>query len=301
MIVTESKMQVSFKNVLFLTDFSLPSEAALPFAAAIGRGYGSRIFTLNVFAPPPYTYTTPEITALAIEAEEEATKANLQRVESQFVGLEHQSIVEQNVTVWDAVKRAIEHHGIDLIVLGTHGRTGAEKLLLGSVAEEIFRRSPVPVLTVGPGVRTSSHNGGQFHRILLATDFTPASVAAVPFALSLARETRSGLVLVHVMSHPASRRESPNPERSVAEVIQKIHDTVGNTEGVPGFPEVVVEFGEPGERIVAAAGERRADLIVMGIRDADGPIEATTHFRRTTAHKVVAHASCPVLTVRSPK
>lgn len=300
MTIAESKVQVSFKNILFLTDFSGPSEAAVPFAAAIGRGYGSRVFTLNVFVPPPYTYTTPEITALAIEAEEEETKANLQRVESQFVGLEHESIVEQHVTVWDAVKRAIERHGIDLIVLGTHGRTGAEKLLLGSVAEEIFRRSPVPVLTVGPGVRTSTHNGGHFHRILLATDFTPASIAAVPFALSLARETQSGLVLVHVMPRPTPRRESPKPEYSVAEAFQKIHDTIGSAEGIRGIPEAVVEFGEPGERIVAAAGERRADLIVMGIRDADGPIEATTHFRRTTAHKVVAHASCPVLTVRSP-
>jgi nucleotide-binding universal stress UspA family protein len=265
MTIAESKVQVSFKNILFLTDFSAPSEAALPFASAIGRGYGSRIFTLNVFVPPAYTYTTPESSA-----------------------------------VWDAVKRTIECRAIDLIVLGTHGRTGAEKLLLGSVAEEIFRRSPVPVLTVGPRVRTSSHNAGQFHRILLATDFTTASIAGAPFALSLARETHSSLVLLHVMARPAPRHVS-KPERSVAEAMQKIHDTVGSIEGVRGFPEAVVEFGEPGERIVAAAGERRADLIVMGIRDADGPIEATTHFRRTTAHNVVAHASCPVLTVRSPK
>jgi nucleotide-binding universal stress UspA family protein len=293
-------VQVSFKNILFLTDFSAPSEAALPFASAIGRGYGSRIFTLNVFVPPAYTYTTPESSALAIEAEEEQAKANLQRVESQFVGVEHECILEQGVAVWDAVKRTIECRAIDLIVLGTHGRTGAEKLLLGSVAEEIFRRSPVPVLTVGPRVRTSSHNAGQFHRILLATDFTTASIAGAPFALSLARETHSSLVLLHVMARPAPRHVS-KPERSVAEAMQKIHDTVGSIEGVRGFPEAVVEFGEPGERIVAAAGERRADLIVMGIRDADGPIEATTHFRRTTAHNVVAHASCPVLTVRSPK
>jgi hypothetical protein len=80
---------------------------------------------------------------------------------------------------------------IDLMILGTHGRTGAMKLLLGSVAEEIFRRASVPVLTIGPSVRKGFHSGGQFRRVLLATDFTREAQTAAPYAISMAQENKS--------------------------------------------------------------------------------------------------------------
>jgi nucleotide-binding universal stress UspA family protein len=153
MSIAEPVSRISLKNILFLTDFSAPSEAALPFAAAIARGYGARVYALHVFMPPPYVFMTPELTAAAMEAEDENARAEMRRVESQLAGLEHESIIEQGIGVWDAVEQVIQEHHIDLLVLGTHGRTGAEKVLLGSVGEEIFRRSPVPVLTIGPGVR----------------------------------------------------------------------------------------------------------------------------------------------------
>jgi len=153
----ESSARISLKNILYLTDFSEPSEAALPFVSAIARGYGARVYALHVFMPASYVYTTPALTIAAIEAEEESAKASMVRVESSLAGLSHETIVERGIGIWPAVEQAIKEQAIDLIVLGTHGRTGAEKFLLGSVAEEIFRRSPVPVLTIGPGVRSSPH------------------------------------------------------------------------------------------------------------------------------------------------
>jgi nucleotide-binding universal stress UspA family protein len=299
MSVLGTDLRVSLKNILFLTDFSGASEAALPFAAAIGRGYGAAVYSLYVSTPLSYAYTNPELTVAAIEAEEENAKAEMVRVESQFAGLSHDAIIAQGLNVWDAVAQTVKEHAIDLIVLGTHGRTGAEKFLLGSVAEEIFRRSAVPVLTIGPGVRSGAHNGGRFNRVLFATDFTAASVGAAPYALSLAVENRARLVLLHVMRKPEPRNgDNDRLELSVAEANQQLYEAIGYGAELEGSPEVVVEYGEPAERIVAAAQQRRIDLIVLGVRDAAGRLGAATHLGRATAHKVVAHAGCPVLTVR---
>jgi nucleotide-binding universal stress UspA family protein len=295
-----SSAGISLKNILYLTDFSEPSEAALPFVSAIARGYGAKIHALHVFMPAPYVYTTPALTIAAIEAQEESARASMIRVESSLAGLSHETIVERGIGIWPAVEQAIKEQAIDLVVLGTHGRTGAEKFLLGSVAEEIFRRSPVPVLTIGPGVRGGTHSGGRFHRVVFATDFTADSVAAAPYALSLAQEDQARLVLLHVMRKPAPRNggEERQFELSVAETIQQLYDTLPKDAEVNGPPEVAVEYGEPAERIVEAARQRHADLIVLGVRGAEGHLGAATHLERATAHRVVAHAGCPVLTVR---
>jgi hypothetical protein len=120
------------------------------------------------------------LTALAIQAEDEKAHAEMQRIDSELSGLQHVTTVERGIEVWPTVQEAIQEEDIDLVILGTHGRTGVEKLILGSAAEEIFRRSPVPVLTIGPGVPRSVHNGARFHRVLFATDFSPESLAAAP-------------------------------------------------------------------------------------------------------------------------
>lgn len=306
MSVAQSSSQIELKgirlkNILFLTDFSEPSEAALPFAAAIARGYGAKTYALNVIIPAMYLYTTPEYAAPAIEAEDECAKAEMCKVDAAFAGVSHEIIIERGIGVWPAVELAIKDYGIDLIVLGTHGRTGAEKFLLGSVAEEIFRLSRVPVLTIGPRVRTGTHSGGRFHRVLFATDFSPESLAAVPYAVSLAQENQARLVLLHVMQHPKSKNAEAESrfELSVAEAIHQLYEIVPKGTEFAYPLEVGVEYGEPAERIVEAARERHADLIVMGVRDATGRLGAATHLERATAHRVVAHAGCPVLTARA--
>lgn len=300
MSVVELSSRIALKNILFLTDFSEPSEAAQPFAVAIARGYRAKVYTLNAFMPAPNVYTTPELSAAAIEVEEENAKVEMRRVEAAFAGLAHEAILERGIGVWPAVQQAMREHAIDLVVLGTHGRTGAAKLLLGSVAEEIFRRSPVPVLTIGPGVRNGVHNGGRFRRVLFATDLSVDSATAAPYAVSLAQENHARLVLLHVMRHPETRdrKEVDRFELSVAEAIHQMYESVQKDVELYYPPEVVVEYGDAAERIVTAALERRADLIVLGVRDAAGHIGAATHLERATAHKVVSHAHCPVLTVR---
>ena len=294
---------ISIKNILFLTDFSEPSEVALPFATSIARGYGARVYALHVFTPDPNVCGAPAKLAIAaIETGEQTAKA---RIDSQLTGLEHETIVDWSIDLWDAVQKTIKEKHIDLIVMGTHGRTGADKFFMGSVAEEIFRRSPVPVLTIGPDVRSSVHTGGRFHRVLFPTDFTDASLAAAPYAISLAQENNARLVLLHVMRTPELRNfngRNENDQRrfelSVAEAIHQLYETVPKDADLHFPPESLVEYGDPADRILALAKDRSSDLIVLGVRDATGHIGAATHLARATAHKVVAHALCPVLTVR---
>ena len=131
-------------------------------------------------------------------------------------------------------------------------------------------------------------------------DFSAASRAAAPYALSLAQENGARVLLVHVMRKPyvPDNNEETRFQLSVAEAIQQLYDTVPKDTKLSLPPEVAVEYGEPAERILTVARERRADLIVLGLRDATGRIGAATHLERATAHKVVAHSTCPVLTVR---
>jgi nucleotide-binding universal stress UspA family protein len=301
MRTAEITAPVTVKNILYLTDFSQPSESALPFVTALGRGFGAKVLALHVLIPWPYVYTAPGLTEAAIEAAEETAQAEMQRVESRLAGLEHKTLVERGLEVWPSVRRAIEEDHVDLIVAGTHGRTGTDKLLMGSVAEEIFRRSPVPVLTIGPGVRSSAHNAGRFRRVLFATDLTPESLAAAPHAISLAQENRARLALLLVMRKPDSIHEGDRRlfEMSVAEAMHRLYEIVPQDATLEFPPEVGVEYGDPAERIVESAKKCNADVIVMGVRGAAGHLGAATHLERAIAHKIVAHAPCPVLTVRS--
>ncbi len=291
---------LQLKNLLLLTDFSEPSEGALRFAMAIGRGYGARVHVLHVLLPEAYVDATRDLSIAAVEGQEENARMEMQRIESQLAGLGHEAILERRTQVWPALREALESRAIDLVVLGTHGRTGAEKLLLGSVAEEVFRRAWVPVLTIGPGVHGEAHHAAYFHRILLAMDFTPESLGALPYAISLAQRNQARLTLLHVMKQKGHRtsREQRAFEISVAEANHLLYQTVPADAELAHAPEVAVEYGDPAEKIVQFARARKADLIVLGVRRAARELGPARHPGQATAYKVVGHAGCPVLTVR---
>src|ERR1700676_4166819 len=149
----ETGARLTLKNILLLTDFSEPSEIAIPFAIAIAREYESSVNAMHVLTPVQLAYASPESAAAAIEGLEEGAQAGMQRVNAQFVGVPHETMLVRGESVWPPVEKALDEWAIDLVILGTHGRTGAIKLLFGSVAEEIFRRASVPVLTIRRRVR----------------------------------------------------------------------------------------------------------------------------------------------------
>jgi nucleotide-binding universal stress UspA family protein len=294
--------QIKLRNILYLTDFSEPSEAALSRAITLARGYGAKVHALHILLPTPYPYAhaAPGLVAAALEADEENAQEEMQKIESQLAGLDHETTVERGTSVWLGVERAIQEGSIDLVVVGTHGRTGVDKLMLGSVAEEIFRRSRVPVMTIGPCARGNVHSGARFRRVLFATDLTPESLAGAPYAVSLAQENQARLLSLLVIRKPERATADDNRfvELSAAEAMHRLYEIVPSDAKLEFPPEVAVDYGEPAERIVEMATQRAADLIVLGVRKTS-QIGAAIHLERATAHKVVAHAPCPVLTARA--
>lgn len=293
--------RISLQNILYLTDFSAPSTAALPFCISVAREYGATVHALHVCTPTAFTYTTPELAIATIEAQEESAEIEMQRIESQLDAVTHDTTVKRGFDVWPAVEDAILEHKPDLIVLGTHGRTGAQKMVLGSVAEEIYRHSPVPVLTIGPEVTRGVHNGARFHRVLFATDFTPESLEAAPWAISMAQENQAHLMLLNVLRQRDASANERIAEETVAHVMYQLHELVPPSAELWCRPETYVQYGDPARKILEMAKERSADLLVLGVREATGYMGTTTHLARTTAQTVVAHAHCPVLTVRGQR
>jgi nucleotide-binding universal stress UspA family protein len=282
--------RITLNNVLFLTDFSEPSAAALPFAVQVANSYEAKLHVLHVLTP-----VIPEACVEAIHADEELAQAEIAKIDSQLKGFAHDTKMACGMGAWAAIEQAIRMQHIDLVVLGTHGRTHAQKLLLGSFAEEVLRRSSVPVLTIGPHVRKSATNGAMFGSVLFATDFSKPCEDAEPFALSLAEENEADLTLLYVAPKPGVTEQG---ELAIADVIQRLNEIVPNDAKNWCHASPLVRYGDPADGILEVAAERGADLIVLGVRDAAGHLGAATHLERATAHKVVTRARCPVLTVR---
>ena len=217
MSTLQASKRVSFKNILFLTDFSEPSREALPIATAIARACGSTVHAVHVLLPSSYIYMTPEMAPALREDQDELAKGEMQLVAAQLMGLAREAIIERGSSLWEVVERILKERQIDLIVLGTHGRTGFKKALLGSAAEQVFRRSPVPVIMSGPDARTGPYNGGGFRCLLFATDFNAVSSLAAPYAVSLAQENQAQLFLLHVLPLENPRKAHRPADFSVAE------------------------------------------------------------------------------------
>lgn len=292
-----SKSTPNLTNILLLTDFSLCSDAAVRWAIDIARVNGSTLSVLHVVVPDALTYLTPVSPTAAVELQESWAQGQMQKIEKQLVGLPHHTTVKRGTDVWAAVEPELKELRCDLVVLGTHGRTGLRKLLLGSIAERVVRQSTVPVLTVGSRIAQGLEADGKFHRVLVATDFAPGSAAVAEYGTALAERNQAELVLLHACK-PRKRAKSDRfGDLSVAEALHRLHELARHSDKLQGDPETLVEFGDASTQILEVAGRKKADLIVMGVRKARSVL-AATHLETGTMHNVVARATCPVLTVR---
>jgi nucleotide-binding universal stress UspA family protein len=290
--------RVSLKNILFPTDFSPAAKWALPFVRKIAQEFDANVTTVHVAVPDVLTNMTPDSPKAAIELQQEWALGEIKKVETQLPGIRNHVVVRTAPDVWTVVKQLIQAKHIDLIILGTHGLTGLPKLLIGSTAEEIFRRSCVPVITVGPSARTDQEAAARWQRVIFASDFTAESRAAAPYAISFAEENDAQLTLIHVIKMQGSHEEERHSGITVAEAMHQLHQIVPPAAELWCRPETVAEHGDPATRILAVAREKSADLIVLGIRNTSH-VTVASHLERSIAHTIVAHASCPVLTVRS--
>lgn len=296
---TTSRIQI--KNVLFATDFSEASHSPLTFAVAIARAYGATIRALHVVTPEAYLCATPE-NAAAFAEMEESLQSEMAQVSARLSGVTNETAIERSVSVLAGIEDCIEKKHIDLVVVGTQGRTGVRKLLMGSKAEAIFRHARVPVLTIGPAVREGIHNGGKFRSVLFATDLTEISLAAASFAFSIAEDNDAKLTLLHVAHRHDTKGTEPEGPRarvaSAADIMHILHEMIPVDADLWSRPEVVLKFGEPAKQILQTATEKAADLIVMGPRSVKGPLAAATHLSKGVSYNVAIRSRCAVLTVR---
>lgn len=279
---------VSFENILCATDFSPHSDAALPYALSIARKYGSKVFVAHVISLFPFSTSSPTEAwqALAAQAVREAKEA-MASLEPQWKGIPHEALIRRG-DIWAELSEIIDEKGIDLLVVGTHGPTGVSKVLMGSVAEKIFRQAPCPVLTVGPNVSGEPDSIVDLHTIVYPTDFSAESLAEGPYAISLALENQARLYLLHVTKSPVNKAAE-------GALMTRLLELIPPEAELWCKPKAYVDSGPPAEKIIQLGEELAADLVVMGV---ERTRSAATHLPIATAYKVATQAICPVLTVR---
>ncbi|HUL71633.1 MAG TPA: universal stress protein [Vicinamibacterales bacterium] len=296
---------IELTNILCPVDLSDPSRHALAYSLMLARWYGSSVTVLEVIqspVPPTPFGSTPAAILTAADREE------LTRELCRFVGAAETTGISVATTVGEGqvVQEILQQARAlpaDLVVMGTHGRSGFERLLLGSVTERVLRKASCPVLTVPPRSPAAPEHPAPFRHILCPVDFSPASLNGLRYAISLAEESGGQLVLLHVLDWPVDR---PDPagagvelhahrRRLQDEALHELHVAVPEEARDWCTPTEVVGVGKPYDVILATARERRADLIVMGVH---GRHAMELHVFGSTTDHVVREATCPVMTIR---
>jgi len=301
----------AFRHILVATDFSEASRRALIDALVLAAENHAQVSLVHVVQHDRQyaaLENPPELDLERIYAE--------QRIK-QFVNdlAPEQKVATTLVThgpVAAAVAGVIEEQAADLLVIGTRGRSGLQKLALGSVAEELLRVAPCPVMTIGPRADIAAITRGPgFHTILFATDFGKGSAKALPFALALAQGQQSKLIMLHMippMPATSSSLSAYAPASAAADeveewegtarmrAIKELRECLPTETGLAQAPEFVVGTDFLAEGILTAVSQFKVDLIVMGAYRAASPWMAA-HIPWAAVHEVVRNATCPVLTV----
>ena len=298
--------KIDIQRILYPTDFSDASRRAFEYALAVAAWYEAAITAVHMV--PDTMAPTSEVAylgnpVLLDPAAQETVLCELSAVvaPARKLGLHVETTLREGNPAAEIVAMAGELPA-DLVVMGTRGRVGFPRWALGSVAEMVLRRVRCPVLTVP--AHASEHPGPLFFKtILCATDFSPASAAAVGYAVSLAVEAEARLTLAHVLD-PEKLRGLEDPhdrdgrrldfERTAASMLRsqlQKHPPDGFSS------ETAVAWGAPASEIPKLASARNAGLIVMGVH---GRSLLDLMAFGSVTHDVVREAACPVLTVRPP-
>ena len=288
----ETQSGIVLKDIVFATDFSPTAANALSYAGDLAQRFHAALHVVNAVEPANYSLP-PETWHAADEARNLETKRLRAFLQTELPDIESEVQLWEG-TVSQVLASAIDRDSADLVVLGTHGRTGIGKVLLGSSAEEILRNAPCPVLTIGPHAQPDHQL--RLSEILYATDFSPASLSGARYAIALAQEYGAKLTLLHVVE--GRKTDELVHESDLIESSKRLLRTLVPQGALREEPQCEVKLGIPAEKILEVAQQTHAGLIVLGARRASGVPGAASHLPIATVHKVIAHAPCPVLTVR---
>jgi nucleotide-binding universal stress UspA family protein len=297
----------SIDHVLCPIDFSESSTHALEQAAAVASWYKARLIALHVYSPlvPVPGLPVDDVPGPELQRARNEATAFVESV------LGSRTAANVFVEVGQPVRSILEQASrlpADLIVMGTHGVSGFERLLLGSVTEKILRKATCPVLTVPPRAHVTSRL--PFARVLCAVDFSEWSVAAVELASSLAQQSGAALELLHVVEWPWEEPPAPLfadlPREQAAALLEfRRYVTASATRRLESLVPAETRHrcamttrichGKPYVEILRVAADAAADLIVLGVHSRT--LIDVAMFGSTTNH-VVRRATCPVVTLR---
>jgi nucleotide-binding universal stress UspA family protein len=287
---------VRFRKILCPVDFFNPSKHAFNYALKLAANYVAKVHALHVVAPViPAAYGAPfSIGDLTADLRKEAMRL-LQKLKQ--VAEKAGVAVTTEVRLGDIdieIRHSVEAQKADLVVLGTHGRRGFERLVMGSVTERMIRHCPVPLITVGPGRKGASPPN--VRRILVTTDFSEGTADAVAYALSIAQECQAKVTLLHVVHDIAADVSGKYREplwRGIESELQKLvpKDALDWCE-----VETCIETGVPHQFIPRFLLSKKFDLLVMNIHG-KGILDRA--LLGSTAERTVRAATeiCPVLLI----
>jgi nucleotide-binding universal stress UspA family protein len=295
-------------RILCPIDFSEASRHAIEHAVALAGQHRSHITALYALAP-----TTFALSEVAAAMDEISEPEHLRKcAEQEFacaakLGIAVDALVDIGQPVDRILARAIELPA-DFIVMGTHGTSGFQRFVLGSVTEKVLRKASCPVFTVPPRAHATSQL--PFTRLLCAVDFSEASLRAVDAAVSLARESNATLTLLHVLEWPWEEPPAPSfkelPAQSAsalaefrryseASAMQRLRSVTREADPACAF-ETRLSNGKPYAEILRVAADEQTDAIVIGVHGRN-PLDMALF--GSTTNQIVRRATCPVLTVRS--
>ena len=284
---------VVFRRILAAIDFSPHTSEVIRTAVQIARQFDAEIYLVNAATPTPFGTGAEPIPIETFEVNLAVARARMEALvqsEPLLATLKHQEVVAY-AGVLDLVRQVVEDREIDLVITGSHGATGMERLALGSIAESILRCVRCPVLITGPQCQPQKNI---FASILLATRLKPSTLRSAQYATSLAEFAHGKLTLLHVVD-PTRKTRSIQPELLHSYLMQELQELVPGDFSVSATAEPRVEYGRAAELIRSVALCTRASLIVMGARE-EAPF--ADHSPISTIAEILHRSVCPVLTVR---
>lgn len=294
------------KKILCPVDFSELSRHALDHALALAARYEARLTVFHVFSTPQPVVLAPGM-AESLPAVSLPQPHEVAEEVRRFSGLHDVPSTRAEVIVSEGhpareIVRQAERLPADLLVMGTHGRGGFERLFLGSVTEKVLRSTSVPVLTVSPPVERVGTV--VFKTILCPIEFSDPSTRALEYALMLAQESDARLILLHVVEALVDAQALGEQSHFSVPEYRRYLESDARARLQAVIPEAARRWCTPDERVVSGKAYRvildiaeaeKAEIIVMGVH---GKGALNRLFFGSTTHHVIREARCPVLTLR---
>jgi nucleotide-binding universal stress UspA family protein len=289
------RSEIKIQRILYATDFLENSRLALDYAVCFAQQFKATLVMLHAVLLPPEAREAEIDTARPSVTR----KAHEQRLEKLAEGVRRLGIpVETHVVdglVYETVVESVKTYRADMLVLGTHGiHSGLGHLLIGSNAEKILLAAECPTLTIGAHVLSGFDIEQHLKEIMYFSDFTPEATAAAPVALFLGREFSVPVDLCLLL--PPVGADNPRLREQLAEeYCASMRAAVGGVDGEWFTPAFQLERGMELDQLVERAQGQSAGLIVLGVH---AESQLGRHLHTSFAYRVLAHATCPVLTVR---